>query len=97
VTRRVVSDHAAIEDLIDIWSFTAEKWGAAHADRYVETIERTTRQLARRPKRATPREALRPGYWSQRVGRHVVFFTFDESELRVRRVLHAAMDVPRHL
>ena len=97
MTRRGVSDLAAIEDLIEIWTFPCETWGVAQADRYLESIESATSQLARTPSRATPRPELRPGFWSARIGRHVLFFTFDHIELRVRRVLHAAMDVPRHL
>ena len=37
------------------------------------------------------------GYWSKRLEHHVVFYTFTDAELRIRRVLHEVLDVGRHL
>ena len=34
----------------------------------------------------------REGYWSLRVQHHVLFYTFTRQEVRLRRVLHEAMD-----
>ena len=42
-------------------------------------------------------EAIRAGYYSIQVGRHLVFYTFTDTIVSVRRVLHDQMDVGRHL
>ena len=39
----------------------------------------------------------RKGYWSKRLEHHIVFYTFTDAEVRIRRVLHEVMDVGRHL
>ncbi len=97
MARALVKDRAAENDLIEIWIYSYERWGEEQADRYLSLIERTLLRLAEDPSSGRMREALRTGYWSVSVERHVVFYTFTESELRIRRVLHRVMDFERHL
>ena len=97
MARLVVHDRAARADLIDIWLYSYEQFGERQANRYLDRLGRAFERLAEDPESGTLRDALRPGYWSRRVQSHVVFYTFDEDELRVRRVLHGAMDPDRHL
>ena len=49
------------------------------------------------PPAGSRRDELREGYRSRRLEHHVVFYTFTDAELRIRRVLHEVMDVGRHL
>jgi len=95
--RQLVSDRAAEADLIGIWLYSFDTWGEAQADRYLGALERGIGQLAKDPGRGDRRDALRAGYWSKRLERHVVFYTFTEEEVRIRRVLHEVMDLGRHL
>jgi toxin ParE1/3/4 len=95
--RKLVKDNAAESDLIGIWVYSFETWGEAQADRYLAALENGIRQLVASPKNGTPRDEVREGYWSKRLEHHVVFYTYTDAELRVRRVLHEVMDVGRHL
>ena len=95
--RALAKDHAAQSDLIGIWVYTCEYWGETQADRYLDSIEQGIRNLVRSPESGRKRSTLREGYWSKRINRHVVFYTFTDSELRVRRVLHGVMDPELHL
>ena len=97
VPRELVKDRAAESDLIGIWVYTFDTWSEAQADRYLAALEQGIRQLARDPERGSRRDALREGYWSKRLERHIVFYTFTAEEVRIRRVLHEVMDVGRHL
>ena len=97
MARKLVKDNAAEADLIGIWVYSFETWGEAQADRYLAALENGIRQLFESPRNGKPRDELREGYWSQRVEHHVVFYTFTDAELRIRRVLHEVMDVGRHL
>ena len=56
-----------------------------------------TGTLVDKPEAGKQRDELRQGYWSMRIEHHVVFYTFTDSEVRIRRVLHEVMDVKRHL
>lgn len=97
MARGIVHDRAAQGDLIDIWIYSSEAFGEAQADRYLDKLARVFEELAERPTGGRPRDELREGYWSSRAERHVVFYTFDDQTLRIRRVLHGAMDADRHL
>ena len=95
--RRLVKDNAAEADLLGIWLYSFENWGESQADRYIDAIESSIETITKTPEKGDSRESIREGYWSVRVGHHVAFYTFTDAELRLRRVLHEAMDAGRHV
>ncbi len=95
--RELVHDNAAQADLIGIWVYSFETWGEAQAERYVDALELGIGKLVGDPKDGKQRNALRPGYWSKHLEHHTVFYTFTDTELRIRRVLHEVMDPGSHL
>ena len=95
--RKLVKDRAAEADLIGIWVYSFETWGEAQAGRYLDALEHSIGKLVKDPESGDPRDALREGYWSKRLEHHVVFYTFTDDEVRIRRVLHEVMDEGRHL
>ena len=94
---RLVKDHAAETDLVGIWVYSFEQWSETQADRYLSTIENCMQKLVSDPESGKQRDRLRKGYWSKRIKHHVVFYTFTDSELRIRRVLHEVMDPEIHM
>ncbi|MEZ4647510.1 MAG: type II toxin-antitoxin system RelE/ParE family toxin [Candidatus Eisenbacteria bacterium] len=97
MTRQLVKDRQAEEDLIGVWTYTFETWGEARADSYFATLEAGIQRVLESPMLGRDRGELRLGYRSVRVEHHVVFYTFTDTEVRVRRVLHEAMDPDRHV
>ena len=97
VPRHLVKDRAAEEDLISIWLYTSDHCGAEQADLYLRLIERGLHALIERPVLGRDRGDVRADYRSLRIEQRVVFYTFTRTELRVRRVLHVAMDLEQHL
>lgn len=97
MSRKLVKDNAAEEDLIGIWNYSYENWGEVQADRYLDTIEIAVKKIIDVPDHGEQRNWLRQGYWSLRVEHHIVFYTFTDKEVRIRRVLHEVMDVKRHI
>ncbi len=95
--RELVKDQATQADLIGIWVYSFETWSAAQAERYLGALEHGIGELAEDPTRGHARDELREGYWSKKLEHHVVFYTFNDAEVRIRRVLHEVMDVGRHL
>ena len=96
-TRALVHDAAAREDLIEIWVYTCRTWGPEQADRYLGLLENGIHKITKRPEGGQSRAELRAGYWSARLEHHMAFYTFDNEEVRIRRVLHEGMDHPRHV
>lgn len=97
MSRRLVHDRAAQTDLINIWVYSFETWGDVQADHYLDALALGIDSLAEAPERGVRRDTLREGYWSKRIEHHIIFYTFTDEEIRIRRVLHEVMDVGRHL
>jgi len=88
---------AAWADLQDIARYTEATWGRRQRDLYLTAIDTKLRALAANPKTGKPRDALRAGYRSGRVGAHVVFYREVPDGIEVVRLLHQRMDVRRQL
>lgn len=100
---------AAEVDLQDILRWTVERFGAAQARVYTETLARALEALAGGPHiiGAKARDDIASGLFTLHVvrkgrkGRHFVVFRIARDEgreaIEVLRVLHDAMDLPRHL
>jgi toxin ParE1/3/4 len=95
--RRLVKDRAAETDLIGIWAYSFEQWSETQADRYLDALENGIEKVAADPNDGKLRDELRKDYWSTRIQHHVVFYTFTDTEVRIRRVLHEVMDPGSHL
>jgi toxin ParE1/3/4 len=88
----------ARRDLDEIWDYTAKRWDAAQADRYVRAIAAACANLAKGQRQDRDAGDIRPGYRRCTVGSHVLFYRRnDRGELEIVRILHQRMDVDRHL
>ena len=89
--------HRARNDLRGIWRDTCDKWGDRQADKYLDELNAGIEQLRDNPKLGKLRDALRPGYRSLHVNRHIVYYTLEPSLIRIIRVLYDGMDADRNL
>lgn len=88
----------ARRDLSEIWDCSAAQWGAAQADRYIRLIAAAGDALATGRAKGRSAEAIRPGYFRQTVGSHVLFYRARKrGGIEIVRILHQRMDVARHL
>lgn len=82
----------AIDDLEGIWRFSAERWGADQADRYLDGLHDACSSLAEG--RIFGREVtVRPGYLKFVIGSHAVYYLDGGAQLNIIRVLHVRQDV----
>jgi toxin ParE1/3/4 len=88
---------AAREDLARIWQSSFETWGAAQADRYLDDIAAALDRLSTNPRLGPDCSDLLPGARRLVAGRHIAFYRIADDHIRVIRILHGAMDIPRHL
>jgi toxin ParE1/3/4 len=83
----------ARDDLAAIWTFTAERWGSAQAERYLGALFDCFDDLAANPRLGRSREELGPGYRSFPQGRHVVFYELGRGGLEILAIVHQGEDL----
>jgi len=88
---------AAVSDLQSIRSYTLETWGAEQEQRYLDELWQKFEEIRADPKRWRRRDDLFPDCQIAAQGKHVILFRIENSVLQIVRILHSAMDFPRHL
>lgn len=88
---------AAKRDLIEIGSYTLERWGTDQCKRYLTQLDSRFRWLAKNPRGGTSSDEIKPGYWRYREGRHVIFYRVSAAGVDIIRILHERMLPSRHL
>ncbi|MDR3450619.1 MAG: type II toxin-antitoxin system RelE/ParE family toxin [Alphaproteobacteria bacterium] len=77
------------QDLIDIWLYTAEKWGEAQADKYLRALETRFEEISRG---AVPLKILAEAIRYVRCEHHFIFVLAGKKPVVVT-VLHEKMDL----
>lgn len=86
---------AAQADISEIWDYSADKWGAAQADSYIDAIRDACYALAQGQRQGRP--SVLPGLQKCLCGSHVIYFLDDAQRLDIVRILHQRQDAERHL
>lgn len=86
----------AEHDLLEIYRYTAEHFGADQADTYCQGIANAITLLAEQPLsgRDVP---IRPGVRRHEHARHTIFYQVEADAIVIGRILHSASDWYRHL
>jgi toxin ParE1/3/4 len=88
---------AAEDDLVAIWRYSFETWGADQADLYLDALNDGIAGLAENPHLGTDCSHIRQGYRRLHIRRHIVYYRFQSTRIEIVRVLHERMDPDRHL
>jgi toxin ParE1/3/4 len=95
---------SAAADLALNHTSTAIRWGLDQADRYTALLQETAQAAADNPSLGKPVEK-RPGVysvlvkwrWRRSTAGHYVIYKPTEYGAYIVRILHSAMDLPRHI
>lgn len=83
-------------DLEDITDYSARTWGAQQAKKYIREIRSQIDGLANGDVIGQTLQVARDGMFKSRVNRHLIIFEQTDDTIFVVRILHEAMDIPRH-
>ena len=93
-----VISEKAVEDINNIWIYTAENWSVAQADRYYNLIFDEIEFIANNFDMARDFGKIRKSYKCSKVKSHLIFFKKNKiNEIEVVRVLHERMDIVSRL
>ncbi|WP_016990512.1 type II toxin-antitoxin system RelE/ParE family toxin [Flavobacterium sp. ACAM 123] len=88
----------ALEDINNIWIYTAENWSVEQADRYYNLIIDEIEYIVANFEMARDSENIRKSYKYSKVKSHLIFFKKDKkNEIEVVRVLYERMDIENRL
>lgn len=88
----------ALEDINNIWIYTAENWSVEQADRYYNLIIDEIEYIVDNLNMARDFGKIRKSYRYSKVKSHLIFFRKDKTnEIEVVRVLHERMDIENRL
>lgn len=94
---RVVAEYRltprALSDLDNIADHSLERWGAARAALYLESLQRRFQWLAENPDLGRNRDEIAPRYRSFPEGQHVIFYVVMQAAIAIIGVPHGAMDI----
>ena len=82
----------AKKDLVDIWLYSAEHWGVALADQYLDALESAFKTITLNPEIGVLCDELVSGHRKYHVKKHVIFYKTNKKTLSVVRVLNASID-----
>jgi len=103
VTRRIVVERAAEEDLFAAVAYYIQQGTPATARRFVTAVQETFARLAETPdighryQTAQPRLQHLHVWRVRRFDRYLIFYHATEQTLFIERVLHGARDIERLL
>ena len=88
----------AVEDLINIWTYTITAWSEDQADLYYNKLITSFLHISRHPdSKGKAYDSIYKGLRGWHVGSHVVFFIKQQSgKVLIVRILHERMDYKRH-
>ena len=88
----------ALEDINNIWIYTAENWSVEQANRYYNLIIDEIEYIVDNLDMARDFGKIRKSYKYSKVKSHLIFFKKDKkNEIEVVRVLHERMDIENRL
>ncbi len=82
----------AKRDLLRIWLYSAERWGAERADLYLDDLNRAIVRLKLNPLLGSDCTEVRKHYRRLLVGRHHVYYQALGNVVHITRILHVSMD-----
>lgn len=95
---KYIISQKAIDDINKIWTYTAQNWSLAQANRYYNLIFDEIEFVAENFETAKDFGHIRKQYRFSKVKSHLLFFRKTKSnEIEVVRVLHEKMDIKNRL
>lgn len=95
---KLILRQEAIDDLTDIWDYTAQTWSKNQADKYHGMIKTACREIAKKSVIGKKYDKIDSNLLGYRVGKHIVFYQLImNDEIEVIRILHERMDLQNKL
>ena len=82
----------AQRDFVNAAAWSQAQWGVRLTRRYLDAIEVQIERIVENPMLGSDAELPRPGLRKISVGRHTIFYTADEREVQIVRIMGQQQD-----
>lgn len=87
----------ALEDLNNIWEYTAEQWSKPQANKYYNYIMQAILDNCSNPEIGSSLNEVKSGCKKKNVKSHMVVYKVVKNKIFVDRILHQSMDIEKNL
>jgi len=87
----------ALNDLDEIWNYTAKEWSVNQANTYYKQILSTSDQICSNPDLGRTIDEIKQGHRGMNTNFHMIIYKTSKTKLYVDRILHQKMDLRKQL
>lgn len=85
--------HKAVDDLSQIYNYTAEQWSEAQADKYFTLLIEGCQKIANNPELGKNYMGVVQDLFGLSIGKHIIFYRkLQDRPVEITRILHEKMD-----
>lgn len=89
----VIFSKKSVEDLSNIWRYTANKWSIKQADKYYNILTSFCKNIATNPfLYGMKYDEIIDELFGTNIKEHIVFYKINNNEIIIIRILHKRMD-----
>jgi toxin ParE1/3/4 len=87
----------ALEDLDEIWEYTAEHLSKQQANKYYKAIFEVINEICNNSEKGKPIDEIKKGHRRVNVKSHMIIYKVKSEIIFIDRILHQHMDLEEHL
>ncbi len=88
----------AVDDLNEIWDYTADEWSEEQADKYYNMLLNSCQDIANNPNLGKNYDGIMTDLFGLKANRHIIFYRKTKSvPIEITRILHGRMDLKKRL
>jgi toxin ParE1/3/4 len=87
----------ALEDLDNIWNYTAQQWSKEQANIYYNEIFAVINKICEQTDIGNPIDEIKKGHRRSNVKSHMIIYKVKGKAIYIDRILHQKMDISKHL
>jgi len=97
--KKYILSKSAEADLISIFEYTFENWGASQLDAYRQEINNALHHICQNPQSplSKPRDDLAAGCRLYRVSHHMIAYRLINDDIQIARILHKRMNIEQQV
>lgn len=86
----------ARKDLKEIIKYIRKQWGGEQQEKYTIMLDECFKLLAENPGVGRQRNEVKQGVISYPIGRHIVFYQINHTNLEILRITHQSNDIIKY-